>query len=66
MTGETVRMVTTAHGPLASFKFFWASKNWRVRYLYDQLDLRLLKYYDLVLMVSSHKSAPTADSRVTV
>jgi glycosyltransferase involved in cell wall biosynthesis len=47
-----MKLVTTAHGPLASFKFFWASKNWRVRYLYDQLDLRLLKYYDLVLMVS--------------
>ena len=47
-----MKLVTTAHGPLASFKFFWASKNWRVRYVYDQLDLRLLKYYDLVLMVS--------------
>jgi glycosyltransferase involved in cell wall biosynthesis len=47
-----MKLVTTAHGPLASFKFFWASKNWRVRYLYDQLDLRLLRYYDLVLMVS--------------
>jgi glycosyltransferase involved in cell wall biosynthesis len=47
-----MKLVTTAHGPLASFKFFWASKNWRVRYLYDQLDLRLLKHYDLVLMVS--------------
>ena len=47
-----MKLVTTAHGPLASFKFFWASKNWRVRYLYDQLDLRLLKRYDLVLMVS--------------
>ncbi|HLA71759.1 MAG TPA: glycosyltransferase [Steroidobacteraceae bacterium] len=47
-----MKLVTTAHGPLASFKFFWASKNWRVRYLYDQIDLRLLKHYDLVLMVS--------------
>jgi glycosyltransferase involved in cell wall biosynthesis len=47
-----MKLVTTAHGPLARFKFFWASKNWRVRYLYDQLDLRLLKHYDLVLMVS--------------
>jgi len=47
-----MKLVTTAHGPLATFKFFWASKNWRVRYLYDQLDLRLLRYYDLVLMVS--------------
>jgi glycosyltransferase involved in cell wall biosynthesis len=47
-----MKLVTTAHGPLASFKFFWASKNWRVRYLYDQIDLRLLKRYDLVLMVS--------------
>jgi glycosyltransferase involved in cell wall biosynthesis len=47
-----MKLVTTAHGPLASFKFFWASKNWRVRYLYDQIDLRILKHYDLVLMVS--------------
>ena len=47
-----MKLVTTAHGPLASFKFFWASKNWRVRYLYDQIDMRLLKHYDLVLMVS--------------
>jgi len=45
-------LMTTAHGPLATFKFFWASKNWRVRYLYDQIDLRILKYFDRVLMVS--------------
>jgi glycosyltransferase involved in cell wall biosynthesis len=47
-----MKLVTTAHGPLASFKFFWASKNWRVRYLYDQIDLRILKYFDIVFMVS--------------
>ncbi len=47
-----MKLVTTAHGPLASFKYFWASKNWRVRYLYDQIDLRILKYYDVVFMVS--------------
>lgn len=45
-------LITTAHGPLATMKFFWASKNWRVRYLYDQIDLRILKYFDRVLMVS--------------
>lgn len=45
-------LMTTAHGPLATMKFFWASKNWRVRYLYDQIDLRILKYFDKVLMVS--------------
>jgi glycosyltransferase involved in cell wall biosynthesis len=47
-----MKLVTTAHGPLASFKYFWASRNWRVRYLYDQIDLRILKYFDLVFMVS--------------
>lgn len=47
-----MKLVTTAHGPLASFKYFWASKNWRVRYLYDQIDLRILKYFDIVFMVS--------------
>jgi glycosyltransferase involved in cell wall biosynthesis len=47
-----MKLVTTAHGPLASWQYFWASKNWRVRYLYDQLDLRLLKYYDQVILVS--------------
>lgn len=45
-------LMTTAHGPLATMRFFWASKNWRVRYLYDQIDLRILKYFDKVLMVS--------------
>jgi glycosyltransferase involved in cell wall biosynthesis len=48
-----MKLVTTAHGPLASFRYFWASKNWRVRYLYDQLDLRILRYFDLVFMVSN-------------
>jgi glycosyltransferase involved in cell wall biosynthesis len=47
-----MKLVTTAHGPLASFRFFWSAKNWRVRYLYDQLDLRLLRYFDTVIMVS--------------
>ena len=47
-----MKLVTTAHGPLASFQFFWASKNWRVRYLYDQIDLRILRYFDVVIMVS--------------
>jgi glycosyltransferase involved in cell wall biosynthesis len=48
-----MKLVTTAHGPLArSLKYFWASKNWRVRYLYDQLDLRIIRYFDLVFMVS--------------
>jgi glycosyltransferase involved in cell wall biosynthesis len=47
-----MKLVTTAHGPLATFQFFWASKNWRVRYLYDQIDLRLLRYFQAVIMVS--------------
>ncbi|MBI3466163.1 MAG: glycosyltransferase [Planctomycetes bacterium] len=48
-----MKLVTTAHGPLASLRFFWASQNWRVRYIYDQLDLRfLMKRFDAVLMVS--------------
>lgn len=48
-----MKLVTTAHGPLArSLRYFWASKNWKVRYVYDQLDLRILRYFDLVFMVS--------------
>jgi glycosyltransferase involved in cell wall biosynthesis len=47
-----MKLVTTAHGPLASFRYFWASKNWRVRYVYDQVDLRILRYFDMVFMVS--------------
>lgn len=47
-----MRLVTTAHGPLATFRYFWRSKNWRVRYLYDQIDLRILRYFDMVFMVS--------------
>ncbi len=47
-----MKLVTTAHGPLASFRYFWSAQNWRVRYLYDQLDLMLLCYFDQVLIVS--------------
>jgi glycosyltransferase involved in cell wall biosynthesis len=47
-----MKLVTTAHGPLASFRHFWSAKNWRVRYLYDQLDLRILRYFDHIIMVS--------------
>ena len=47
-----MKLVTTAHGPLATFQFFWASKNWRVRYLYDQIDLRILRYFEAVILVS--------------
>jgi glycosyltransferase involved in cell wall biosynthesis len=47
-----MKLMTTAHGPLATFQFFWASKNWRVRYLYDQIDLRILKHFEAVIMVS--------------
>ncbi len=47
-----MKLITTAHGPLASFKFFWSAQNWRVRYLYDQMDLRLMKRFDHVMIVS--------------
>ncbi len=47
-----MRLIATAHGPLASSRFFWSAQNWRVRYLYDQLDLRLLRHFDRVLIVS--------------
>jgi glycosyltransferase involved in cell wall biosynthesis len=47
-----MKLVTTAHGPLASFRHFWSAQNWRVRYLYDQLDLLLLRSFDHVLIVS--------------
>ena len=48
-----MKLVTTAHGPLASLRYFWSSQNWRVRYIYDAIDLRILKYFDHVLMVSN-------------
>jgi glycosyltransferase involved in cell wall biosynthesis len=47
-----MRLVTTVHGPLAGLRHFWSAQNWRVRYVYDQLDLRLLRYFDHVLLVS--------------
>jgi glycosyltransferase involved in cell wall biosynthesis len=47
-----MKLITTAHGPLATFEHFWSAQNWRVRYLYDQLDLRLLRYFDHVLVVA--------------
>lgn len=47
-----MKLVTTVHGPLASLRYFWASQNWKVRYIYDQIDLRLLRYFDHVIMVS--------------
>jgi glycosyltransferase involved in cell wall biosynthesis len=47
-----MKLVTTVHGPLASLRHFWSAQNWKVRYLYDQLDLRLLRFFDHVLMVS--------------
>ena len=47
-----MKLLTTAHGPLASLRYFWASQNWRVRYIYDTLDLFLLRYFDRVIMVS--------------
>ena len=59
-----MKLVTTAHGPLATFKFFWRSKNWRVRYLYDQIDLRILRYFDRVFMVSDTMRSIIARHRV--
>jgi glycosyltransferase involved in cell wall biosynthesis/SAM-dependent methyltransferase len=47
-----MKLVTTAHGPLASLRHFWSGQNWRVRYVYDQIDLRLLRYFDHVLVVA--------------
>jgi glycosyltransferase involved in cell wall biosynthesis len=47
-----MKLITTAHGPLASFQHFWSAQNWKVRYLYDQIDLRLLRYFDHVLVVA--------------
>jgi glycosyltransferase involved in cell wall biosynthesis len=47
-----IKLVTTAHGPLASLRHFWTAQNWRARYVYDQLDLRLLRYFDHVLVVA--------------
>lgn len=47
-----MKLISTAHGPLASLRHFWSAQNWRVRYLYDQLDLRLLRYFDHVLVVA--------------
>jgi glycosyltransferase involved in cell wall biosynthesis len=47
-----MKLISTAHGPLASLRHFWSAQNWRVRYLYDALDLRLLRYFDHVLVVA--------------
>src|SRR5262245_53646344 len=47
-----MKLVTTVHGPLATFRFFWSAQNWRARYLYDQLDLRLLRFFHHVMIVS--------------
>jgi glycosyltransferase involved in cell wall biosynthesis len=47
-----MKLIATVHGPLATFRHFWSAQNWRVRYLYDQLDLRLLRYFDQVLVVA--------------
>jgi glycosyltransferase involved in cell wall biosynthesis len=59
-----MKLVTTAHGPLATFRYFWRSKNWRVRYLYDQIDLRILRYFDQVLIVSDSMRAIIGRHRV--
>ncbi len=47
-----MKVVSTAHGPLASLRHFWTAQNWRVRYVYDKLDLMLLRYFDHVMLVS--------------
>lgn len=47
-----MKLVTTVHGPLATFRHFWSAQNWRVRYIYDQLDMRLLRFFDRVLVVA--------------
>lgn len=47
-----MKLISTVHGPLATLRHFWSAQNWRVRYLYDQLDLRLLRYFDRVLVVA--------------
>lgn len=47
-----MKLVTTVHGPLASWKYFWASQNWKVRYLYDQIDLKILRFFERVILVS--------------
>jgi glycosyltransferase involved in cell wall biosynthesis len=47
-----MKLVSTAHGPLASLRHFWSAQNWRARYVYDQLDLRLLRYFDHLLVVA--------------
>src|SRR5205823_4209067 len=49
---HNMKLVTTVHGPLASLRFFWSAQNWRVRYLYDQMDLRLLRFFHHVIIVS--------------
>lgn len=59
-----MKLVTTAHGPLATFRYFWGSGNWRVRYLYDQIDLRILRYFDMVFLVSDSMRAIVGRHRV--
>jgi glycosyltransferase involved in cell wall biosynthesis len=55
-----MKLISTAHGPLASLRHFWSAQNWRVRYLYDQLDLRLLRYFDHVLVVADSMRSTVA------
>lgn len=61
---KKLHLLSTAHGPLASLKFFWASQNWRVRYLYDQIDLRILRFFERVIIVSDTMRSAVARHKV--
>lgn len=47
-----MKLLTTVHGPIAERAHQWSRSNWKVRYLYDQLDYRLLRYFDHVIIVA--------------
>lgn len=47
-----MKLLTTVHGPIAERAHQWSRSNWKVRYLYDQLDYRLLRCFDHVIIVA--------------
>ncbi|HJT32847.1 MAG TPA: glycosyltransferase family 4 protein [Pirellulales bacterium] len=49
---HSMKLLTTVHGPIPERAHQWSRSHWKVRYLYDQLDYRLLRYFDHVIIVA--------------
>ncbi|HUY91147.1 MAG TPA: glycosyltransferase family 4 protein [Pirellulales bacterium] len=47
-----MKLLATVHGPIPEKAHRWSRSNWKVRFIYDQLDLRLLRYFDHVIIVA--------------